>query len=70
MQSSNFLFADEIKIGAGVEDFDVDYFKRFYEQYYTEKVEDIDVPLEKLLENLRLVKNGQLTLAGLLLFGR
>ena len=70
MQSSGFLFADEIETGAGVEDFDVDYFKRFYEQYYTEKVEDIDVPLEKLLENLRLVKNGQLTLAGLLLFGR
>ena len=70
MQSSNFLFADEIETGAGVEDFDADYFKRFYEQYYTEKVEDIDVPLEKLLENLRLVKNGQLTLAGLLLFGR
>jgi len=37
---------------------------------YTEKVEDINVPLGKLLENLRLVKNGQLTLAGLLLFGR
>ena len=70
MQSSNFLFADEIETGAGVEDFDADYFKRFYEQYYAEKVEDIDVPLEKLLENLRLVKNGQLTLAGLLLFGR
>ena len=70
MQSSGFLFADEIETGAGIEDFDADYFKRFYEQYYTEKVEDIDVSLEKLLENLRLVKNGQLTLAGLLLFGR
>ncbi|RLG30771.1 transcriptional regulator [Methanosarcinales archaeon] len=70
MQSSGFLFADEIETGAGVTDFDADYFKRFYEQYYTEKVEDIDIPLEKLLENLKLVKNGQLTLAGLLLFGR
>ena len=70
MQSSGFIFADDVETGAGIEDFDVGYFKRFYEQYYTEKVEDIDVSFEKLLENLRLVKNGQLTLAGLLLFGR
>ncbi len=70
MQSSGFIFADEIETDAGIEDFDVGYFKRFYERYYTEKVEDIDVSFEKLLENLRLVKNGQLTLAGLLLFGR
>ncbi len=62
MQSSGFIFADEIETGAGIEDFDVGYFKRFYEQYYTEKVEDIDVPFEKLLENLRLVKNGELFL--------
>ena len=35
-----------------------------------EKLEDADIPLEKILSNLKLMEDGKLTLAGLLVFGR
>ena len=44
-------------------------FRRYYENRYEETLEESGLPLSRLLENLNLFSNGQLTLTGLLLFG-
>jgi ATP-dependent DNA helicase RecG len=41
-----------------------------FEKRFGQKVEESPLPLDALLQNLGLSKQGQLTLAGLLLFGR
>ncbi len=71
MQSSRLLFADELETETTLEDLDQDRFKKFYENHYAEKLETAASPnLEKMLENLKLLANDRLTLAGLLLFGQ
>ncbi len=70
MQSSGSLYADEMLTNATIEDLDYDYFERFYRKYYHEKVDDLDIPLAKLLENLKLAQEDHLNLAGLLIFGK
>jgi len=70
MQSSHLLFADELETEATLEDFDLDGFSKFYRQHYEEEFGRAGVPVEKLLENLKLATENHLTLAGLLLFGK
>lgn len=53
-----------------IDNFDLDYFHNFYQKVYDESLENMELTIFKLLENLRLMKNEQLTLAGLLLFGK
>lgn len=69
-QTSGLLYADELETEAAMEDFDKDFFLKHYEHYYKEEIEKLEIPLEKLLANIRLLKGERLTLAGLLLFGR
>lgn len=71
LQSGRRYYADKAPIhDAGLDDFDLkafgDYFKKVYDQYYTE----IDTPIQQLLSNQNLYKDGHPTLAGLLLFGK
>lgn len=69
MQSSKILFADELETTAKIEDIDLEYLDQFYRKVYHEKLENHGLPLQKLLENLKLIIGDNLTLAGLLLFG-
>ncbi|HJH28471.1 MAG TPA: transcriptional regulator [Methanosarcinaceae archaeon] len=71
LQSSGHLYADEMPVdNTNLSDFDTDLFKSFYEHRVHEKLEELDIPLEKILSNLKLMADGKLTLAGLLAFGK
>ncbi len=68
-QSASLVHADETPvIGVGAGDVAMDYFEKFFEHEYSEKLEDQTVPLPQLLENMNLAKAGTLNLAGALLF--
>jgi ATP-dependent DNA helicase RecG len=62
--------ADELETEAGFSDFDIPFFETFYKEYYKEEIEKLDIPIDKLLENIKLLKNGHLTLSGLMLCGK
>lgn len=70
MQSSSRLFADEMPVAVSIEHFDFLYFTKFYQTAFGEELSDLTIPREALLENLKLLQDKQLTLAGLLLFGK
>lgn len=70
MQSSNRLFADEMPTDILVDQFDQHYFSEFYRQAYGEALEDLNINQKILLENLKLLRSDNLTLAGVLLFGK
>lgn len=69
-QDSNKIYADEMSVkGTSINDIDIIYFKKVYERIYDESVEETDLSLQQLLDNLDLMSDSKLTLAGLLLFG-
>jgi len=69
LQSSGYMFAEEKIIGhSSMEDLNADKFIKFYESQYKETPESYQ--LEKYLTNLRLGAEGELNLAGALLFGK
>jgi predicted HTH transcriptional regulator len=70
LQTGRAIFADEMPVhGSSISNIDMDRFKTFVKKRYEKSLSDFDIPLERILENLNLAKNGMLTLAGLLLFG-
>jgi len=70
-QNEKKVNADECLVdGTSIDDLDTYLFIDFFKQVYKKYPEEIDLPLEKLLENLNFARDGQLNLAGLLLFGR
>lgn len=70
-QDTHVFYADEQPIHrSGIEDLDQAAFEAFYEQRFGEAIDRKDVSLIQLLENLNLIKKGNLTLAGLLFFGK
>jgi len=70
-QAAQSLYYDEQVIAqADLAALDYSYFEYFLMQAYGKKLEDFHVGKEQLLTNLRLVKDGHPTLAGLLLLGR
>jgi ATP-dependent DNA helicase RecG len=69
LQSADLVHADGVPVeGTTGADVDLAHFREFFEKQSGEPLEEEDAPVK--LENLRLAKNGALTLAGLLLFGR
>jgi ATP-dependent DNA helicase RecG len=69
-QDSGHLSADEMLIfDSTANDLNIDKFKKFFEKNYGQSIQETGLPLEKLLQNLNLFKDGHLNLAGLLLFG-
>ena len=75
MQESQLLYADEIPVpGTTPDELDFQklstYLQRDRNASFDEVVKRTALPVERLLENLGLVKNGSLTLAALLLFGK
>ncbi len=69
-QASGHLAADEMIVyDTSAEDLNIDLFKKFFQKNYDQTVKETGIPMDKLLQNLNLFKDGHLNLAGLLLFG-
>ena len=70
MQASGVSYADEMfVVNTGLDDFDQLRFRLFYKEQYGREIESINLNIERILSNLKLMKHSNLTLAGLLLFG-
>ena len=70
-QSAGLLHGDEILVPTmSVRDLDQRAFSSFYEKQYEEQLEDQELPLEQLIDNLNLSREGTLNIAGALLFGK
>lgn len=70
-QSSGLIHGDEVLVpSSSISDLDLDNFKLFYKKQFEENIEDVDIPLAKLIENMNLGKEGKLNVAGCLLFGK
>lgn len=69
-QTSGLFYADELETEAQISHFDKAFFLAHYKRYYKEEIDKLEIPFEKLLENIRLVKRERLTLGGLLLFAK
>ena len=70
-QDSQSLHADELKVfDSKINDVDSEAINSYYKKEYGEEIDKQDIDNKKIFENLYLAKEGQLTLAGLLLFGK
>jgi ATP-dependent DNA helicase RecG len=69
LQSSKNMFADELPVqGATAANVNLNLFNSFLQRRTGRSLDDLGIDLARALENLNLLKDGQLTLAGLLLF--
>ena len=70
-QDAALVHADEIPIqGTSIADVDTEFFESFFEQFVGEPLTEQELSLAKLMENMNLMKAGQLNYCGALLFGR
>ncbi len=70
-QRAGLIHGDEVPVrGLTLEDLDRDYFERFFNRHYGERVEAGSVSLASLLENMGLMTDGVFTVGGGLLFCR
>ena len=70
MQASSRLYADEMATEHDIEELDLFYFSEAYKQIFDDDVNELEIPKQQLLQNLKLAKGDKLTLAGIMLFGR
>ena len=76
LQSAGWVHFDEMPVfNTGLEDLDKDAFSHYFRRIFESPLDEADVPLSKMLTNMRFLVpdiNGQLRLsvAGLLLFGK
>ena len=70
-QAAFALFPDELPVpDTGLTDLNHPYFEATFESLYDIPVDQVDLSLSRLLQNLKLMKGAELTVAGVLLFGR
>ena len=70
-QQAGLVHADETPVaGLSAGDVDIPYFEAFFEQQFGESLAQHNQPLPQLLSNMNLMKQGQLNLAGGLLFAK
>ncbi len=70
-QQSGFVHADKTPVaGLGSGDVDMQYFEVFFEQQFGESLADHPQSLPQLLANMNLMNQGQLNVAGSLLFAK
>lgn len=70
-QQAGSVHADETPVSKlGVADIDLPYFEAFYERQFSEPLTLNDQPLPQLLTNMNLMNQGQLNVAGSLLFAK
>jgi ATP-dependent DNA helicase RecG len=71
LQESKSMYADEQPItGTSISDFDLRLFREFYQRRTDEELNEENTNLIKILNNLRLMKDEELTLAGTLFFAK
>ena len=71
LQSSGNLFADETLVnGTTINDIDEDCFKEFVLAKTKKSIEELGQPISTVLSNLGMLKDGEISLGGLLLFGK
>ena len=71
LQSSGNLFADETLVnGTTVNDIDEDFFKEFVVSKTKKTIEELGQSTSSVLSNLGMIKEGKLSLGGLVLFGK
>ena len=65
------LFPDELPVSrTGLADLDRPYFEAAFQAFYGLTVDEMELPFAQLLRNLKLMREEELTLAGVLMFGR
>lgn len=70
-QSAGLIHGDEIPVsGMTVSDFDLDYFRVFFEKNFGESLERQEVALPDILHNMNLMKDGFLNISGALIFAK
>jgi ATP-dependent DNA helicase RecG len=70
-QESALVHADEIPVqGMSVGDVDMEFFESFFEQFVGEPLVEQEISLPQLMENMNLMRAGQLNLCGALLFAK
>ena len=70
-QQAGLVHADETPVaGLGAGDVDMSYFEAFFEQQFVEPLAQHQQPLPQLLTNMNLLNQGQLNVAGALLFAK
>lgn len=71
LQESQHLYADEQLVeGTSLADLDINLLEQFIQKKIGLKLEKLDLSLLQILENMKVMKNGNCTLAGLLLFNK
>ncbi len=71
LQEATHLYADEeVIVKTTINDLNLQLIEDFLERKLGEKLTDINLPLERILHNMKLLNNDNCTLAGLLLFGK
>ena len=71
LQSSGNLFADETIVnGTTINDIDEKLFKYFIEKKHEKSIAELGMSMSELLSSMGVLKNGNLTNGGLLLFGK
>ena len=71
LQSSGNMYADETIVqGTTSNDIRINFFKEFVSKKTGKPFEELGLSLDEILTNMGFMKEGQLTLAGLLLFGK
>ncbi|MBJ6609110.1 MAG: putative DNA binding domain-containing protein [Candidatus Thiothrix moscowensis] len=70
-QAAGLLHGDEIPAkGLGIQSLDKEYFDAFLQKHFNTSLAELDIPLESLLENMNLMRDGVLNVAGAMLFTR
>jgi len=70
-QSAGLIHGDEVPAnGMTLSDLDMDYFQSFFEKQFGESLEEQEMPLNIILENMNLMRDGVLNVAGALLFAK
>ncbi|MGZ8157950.1 MAG: RNA-binding domain-containing protein [Methylobacter sp.] len=70
-QEAALVHADEIPVpGTSAADLDKEFFESFFEQFVGEPLAEQEISLAQLMENMNLMRAGQLNLSGALLFAK
>ena len=70
-QSAGLIYGDKIPVPeTSLADIDADYFKKFFDKNFNAPLEQQQVSLPHLLQNMNLMKDGILNIAGVLLFAK
>ena len=71
LQASGHVYADEsVVTGTGISNLNIALIEEFLYKRTGLTVEQVGITLKSLIENIKIMKNGQCTLAGLIMFGK